>query len=224
MALRQITCPHCEKEVELNVTSVTRTRDCPNCGKSIVLELITTQKREKRTALMVPSVDAVEALGQASHTERADPQPLEGHAHDRMMHDPDVRRNLRRLIWGTGILIGVIVLLCVVDRIVRRSPAEEDLAASAPDVSGPGTASDAAALDRTAPKPTSPKATLPPTPTGPLTPPPAPVASPPSSPTEAAPVAVVPKPPPSDEARAMESIRSFLNAKNVDERLPQSET
>ena len=32
-------------------------------------------------------------------------------------------------------------------------------------------------------------------------------------------MAVAPKPPPSDEARAMEMLRSFLNAKNVDERL-----
>jgi hypothetical protein len=219
MALCQITCPHCEKEVELDVTSVTRSRDCPNCGKSILLELTTRQKRSRRTALVVPSVDAVEALGQASHAERAGPQPLEGDVFDRMMHDPEVRQNLRRLIWGTGILIGVIVLLCVLDRIEWSSWSAQDLPSSAPDASAPGVASDPTSLERPEPEPLVAKATLPPAPSAPLSPPPAPVAIPAPPSTEAAPAAVRAKPPVSDEERAMETVRSFLSAKNVDERL-----
>src|SRR6478735_8731642 len=157
MALRQITCPHCEKEVELDVTSVTRTRTCPNCGQSILLELVSKQKRSKRTALMVPSVDPVEKLAQASHAERTGPQPLEGDVFERMMHDPEVRQNQRRLIWGTGILLGVIVLLCVLDRIEWSSQADSPNAASASSVPD---ASDATPADSTSligPKSKSPR-------------------------------------------------------------------
>lgn len=207
MALCLITCPHCKKEVELDVTSVTLSRACPNCGKTILLELVSKQERSKRTALTAPSVDAVEELGQASHTERAGPQPLEGHVHDRMMHDPEVRQNMRRLIWGTGILIGVIVLLCVLDRIEWRSQADLPAQESAP-------SSESAWIDRPKSKPPSATATP-----SPLTPPSAPLASPAPPSTDTTPPVAPVKPPPSEDERAAEMVRSFLSAKNVDERL-----
>src|SRR4051812_28824512 len=115
MALRQIKCPHCEHEVELDVTSVTESRECPNCGKPIVLQLSTKQKRARRTVLMVPSVDPVEKLGEAPHGDYSGPRALEGDVHDRMMHDPEVRRNIRRLAWGAGIVVVTIAVLCAAE-------------------------------------------------------------------------------------------------------------
>jgi hypothetical protein len=219
MALRQITCPHCDQDVEVDVTSASDSCACPNCGKSIALEITPGQKRSRRTTVIAPSVDPVEKLGEARHGDHTGPRPLEGNVHERMLHDPDVRRNIRRLAWGSGIVAAIIILLCVADYgnwwSVFGSAA-------------PARPSKAPVTSNTPPAPAPPQQakqqpyTEPPAEEEPVTPPVVPVkVSPPSEP------APVPPSPPvnveetalSEEDRATEAVKAFLEAKNVDERL-----
>jgi hypothetical protein len=65
MPLTRFTCPHCEQEVELNVTDVTRSRDCPLCGKYIILQFTTKATRMKRKALLMPTVQVAEPAAAA---------------------------------------------------------------------------------------------------------------------------------------------------------------
>lgn len=62
MPISRLTCPHCEQEVELNVTDVTRSRDCPRCGRYIILQFTTKATRMKRKALLTPTVLVGEPL------------------------------------------------------------------------------------------------------------------------------------------------------------------
>ncbi|RBP46561.1 hypothetical protein DES53_102952 [Roseimicrobium gellanilyticum] len=78
MPQTRLTCPHCEQEVELNVTDVTRSRDCPRCGKYIILQFTTKATRMKRKALLTPTVqlggEAAAAAGGARSNVVARPQ------------------------------------------------------------------------------------------------------------------------------------------------------
>ncbi len=57
MPITRLTCPHCEQEVDLNLTSVTRSRDCPKCGKYIILQFTTKVNRTKRKALLMSTME-----------------------------------------------------------------------------------------------------------------------------------------------------------------------
>ena len=107
-----IVCPHCEKSVELPVTSVTRSRECPLCGKVILLQVgsIVKEKRVRRTALLMPTADRMDALPESEglvHVsaktmefvgeggDSVTPQVLVGDIRRRMMHDPEVRARIK---------------------------------------------------------------------------------------------------------------------------------
>lgn len=216
MPLCRIDCPHCGQNVEVNVTSVTRSRDCPKCGKTIILQFTTKQKRTKRTALLMPSVDAMEKIAEAPHAEHQAPRSLEGNVHARMMHDPEVQQNVRKLIWGSSILAGVIVMLSTAHYFGWWGAVESMVTRTPEVVRGP---SEPHVVADTPPSPSS-KPVLEPVSPAP-TPPPVAVVKPapaPAVPTPA-PVIVTPTAPISDQERAIRAVGSFLNAKNVDERL-----
>ena len=132
-----VVCPHCEKSVELPVTSVTRSRECPLCGKVIMLRV---DSHNKGAALLISATEKadampdVETLGfTASENtktegrnidvasendvspqgESVSPQVLIGDIRRRMMHDPEVLARIKTLQWGGSILGGVIVLVVV---------------------------------------------------------------------------------------------------------------
>lgn len=52
MPLARLDCPHCECAVEVNVTNVTRSRECPSCGRMIMLQFTTKTSRVKHKALL----------------------------------------------------------------------------------------------------------------------------------------------------------------------------
>lgn len=52
MPLARLDCPHCESPVEVNVTTVTRSRECPSCGRMIMLQFTTKTSRVKHKALL----------------------------------------------------------------------------------------------------------------------------------------------------------------------------
>jgi hypothetical protein len=217
MALHRIECPHCEKAVELDVTSVTRSRECPNCGKSIMLQFTTTQKRTKRKALMVPAVDAVEKLGEAPHGDHQAPRALEGDVHDRLMHDPEVRLNMKRLVWGAGILAATILILLLSHYLQRGSKSETT--SPPPQAATPGSNPGSAPATVPGATPANPTRSTAPSQTsapGTASPNPVPDTTPPST----APVMVATSPGPIEEQRALRTVEAFLKAKNLEQRLP----
>ena len=108
MPLTQLVCPHCEATVEVPVTSVTRTRQCPACSKSIALQFATKVNASKRRAVLI----------HARALEPEEPQPtvefssaLEGNVRMRMLHDPEVKSNAVLLSWGIVVVVLALGLL-----------------------------------------------------------------------------------------------------------------
>lgn len=48
-----LVCPHCEKPVEIQVAGVTRTRPCPSCGETLVLQMAEKNTKARRRALLM---------------------------------------------------------------------------------------------------------------------------------------------------------------------------
>ncbi len=113
MPLQKTVCPHCEKNVEFNVTSVTRSRDCPECGKPILLQLASKGAGQKHKALLMPSIETSEQKLDKPEPAGVEPKVLEGDIRRRMMHDPEVLASLRNLAWGGGIMLALILLATV---------------------------------------------------------------------------------------------------------------
>lgn len=191
-----LVCPHCEKPVEVQVTGVTRSRPCPECGEMLMLQVAEKNKKAKRRALLmggaVPEVPAETTLqipsrqpvsaepkpatasakientdappppaakitsvpnapeapsepakapqGAAepeeprpptgSHARTLnfvpshEPQVLPGDAFERMRMDPEIKEFRKRLIIGTGVVLGCIVLAFVVRSLTAGSGIE----------------------------------------------------------------------------------------------------
>jgi DNA-directed RNA polymerase subunit RPC12/RpoP len=111
MPLQKTVCPHCEKTVEFNVTSVTRSRDCPECGKPILLQLSSKGAGQKRKALLMPSIETSEEKLDKPEPTTVEPKVLEGDIRRRMMHDPEVQTSMRAMAWGGGVVLALILLV-----------------------------------------------------------------------------------------------------------------
>jgi len=120
MPVTRLICPHCETNVELTVTSVTRSRECPHCGKMIILQFTTKETRIKRKALLMPAQTEDDSVPAAAETPTsAEPQRVLGpDVHRRMLHDPEVQTNARRLGWGVAV-VGLLITLMVVGNYLR---------------------------------------------------------------------------------------------------------
>jgi len=80
MPALSLVCPHCERPVEVQVTSVTRSRPCPECGEMLMLQVAEKTKKAKRRALLmggaVPQPPAESTLQIPSRQPLpADPKP-----------------------------------------------------------------------------------------------------------------------------------------------------
>lgn len=116
MPATTLVCPHCEKTVEIQVSSVTRSRPCPECGQMVMLQMAEKTTKTKRRALLMtqneptstpaPSPSPISASFQ-------EPRPLPGDAFDRMRMDPEIQQFRRKLMIGAGV-VGLIVILLVV--------------------------------------------------------------------------------------------------------------
>lgn len=109
MPLTHLICPHCNENVELNVTSVTRSRECPYCGSVIMLQFSGQDSTVKRKPLLTPST---KAEGEEEAENSFEPQVLAIDPRNRMRHDPEVRARASRLKWG-AVILGAILLLVV---------------------------------------------------------------------------------------------------------------
>ncbi len=111
MPLTCIVCPHCEQSVEVQTTSVTRSRECPNCGKNIILQLTSRDGRKRRRALLtvLRKEFDVENEDADALTGRIESRPLVGDPRDRLINDPEIQGRIKRLKWGLVIFGSIIV-------------------------------------------------------------------------------------------------------------------
>ena len=132
MPATTLVCPHCEKTVEIQVSSVTRSRTCPECGEIVMLQMAEKSTKTKRRALLMGQGNAAADESEAEKPVPAgirgmepphDPQPLLGDAFERMQKDPEVREARRTLLIGSGVVFVIILVLVVVN--VLQSGKEE---------------------------------------------------------------------------------------------------
>ena len=159
-----LVCPHCEKPVEVQVTGVTRSRPCPECGEMLMLQVAEKNKKSKRRALLMggsvpetpaestlqiparkaaatkieiteapPPVEELPAKAPEVPAEAEEPRPptgsharahnfvpshepqvLPGDAFERMRMDPEIKEFRKRLILGSGIVLGSIALVFLI--------------------------------------------------------------------------------------------------------------
>ncbi len=112
MPATTLVCPHCEKTVEIQVSSVTRSRPCPECGQMVMLQMAEKTTKTKRRALLMTQNEPGSAPLSSTPVFQ-EPQPLPGDAFDRMRLDPEIQLFRRRLMIGAG-TVGIIVILMMV--------------------------------------------------------------------------------------------------------------
>ncbi len=131
-------CPRCEKHSEVQVASVTRSRACPHCGYSVLLQVAGADKTMRRALLVTSSKDEALPVGRETHmpgTPAYLPMPLEGDPFERMCADPEIQVIRKQLIFGLAVLAlliaGAIVWHFVKDtEIVRAKPASPAVVAA----------------------------------------------------------------------------------------------
>jgi len=194
MPIINTVCPHCEKNVEFNVTSVTRSRACTHCGKPVLLQV---SSKTRRKALLVPSTESVDSSAEKKSAveDMVAPKVLEGDIRRRMLHDPEVQASMTHLRWGIGIVFGLIMLTALLSYLNAWNRMS-DYFANLSKRETPGDVPDFVGSD-SIPKP---KVVLPQGPT--------------AGPIEIAPVAGAE----AELSAALRAAASFLGAKSADER------
>lgn len=235
MPLTRLICPHCEQPVEFNVTSVTRSRECPLCGNTILLQLTGQQKSKRRKALLTPSVEAegvpepVAAAPGPASAAAADPtepppglavapRPIQGDLRDRMLADPEVRQRVK-VIKISAVILGVVLLVVVLGSVFHWWGALGDAASR---MNQRRTSTDDSALATVPPvsptqKPALREPSLDPLPEAPLTPAKVDPTPAPAAPTIPAPFKV--DKPSTEPDAILTTVKTFLEAPNADQRL-----
>lgn len=123
MPVTTLVCPHCEKTVEIQASSVTRSRPCPECGQVVMLQMAEKSTKTKRRALLMGQNEppTTTSLPRPEMTPSHEPQPLPGDAFDRMRMDPEIQQFRKRLLIGAGV-VGVIVIVLVILSLLRPPP------------------------------------------------------------------------------------------------------
>lgn len=130
MPAAKVTCPHCETPVEIQVTAVTRSRPCPQCGQSIMLQVAGRTSRLKHKALlMAPTPPTDNQLPKPDLSESSPMVP--GDAFERMCLDPELIRTRRQLTMGVASVCVCIVIAAVLH---FRQPPPRPMEPAAPAV------------------------------------------------------------------------------------------
>lgn len=124
MPATTLVCPHCEKTVEIQVSAVTRSRPCPECGEMVMLQMAEKSTKLKRRALLMQQAEPPTAANEPQPQVDQGPQPLAGDAFDRMRMDPEIQEFRRRLMFGTA-AVGVLVLGLLAWKIYDSAAEEE---------------------------------------------------------------------------------------------------
>jgi len=82
-------------------------------------------KTKRRALLMVQNEPAASAASQNRMTEPAyEPQPLPGDAFERMRMDPEIHQFRRRLLFGTGVVVFIVLVMVVLSLLQPGTPEE----------------------------------------------------------------------------------------------------
>lgn len=108
MPIAALTCPHCETPVEIQVTAVTRSRPCPLCEKTIMLQVSGREAKTKRKALLVGATSPTDTMAKPEIC--FEPQQLPGNAFERMCADPEIRW-MRKLFFGSIGAVAALILI-----------------------------------------------------------------------------------------------------------------
>jgi hypothetical protein len=119
MPATTLVCPHCEKIVEIQASTVTRSRPCPECGEVVMLQMAEKSTKTKRRALLMGQNEPPEPVSPPPEPAQ-EPQPLPGDAFERMRMDPEINQFRKRLVLGAG-AVGLIVVVLVVMSLFRSS-------------------------------------------------------------------------------------------------------
>lgn len=118
MPVARFVCPYCDKDAEVQVTSVTRSRPCPHCSKGVVIQVAARDRKNKHRALLIAPDKSKPLVIEDADVKPVpgpayEPMPLEGEVFERMKMDPEVRVFRRRLFVGVAVMILLVIGTCV---------------------------------------------------------------------------------------------------------------
>ena len=138
MPLLTILCSNCQRNIEVELTSLAHNSSCPHCGKAlakapepvpdprlVVLEHVRDRIRRdpkkptpRRRRLLSPDPEDEELKPETATPEPQpyEPQVMNDDVHERMLFDPEVQVRIKWLRWGGGILAGLLLFTIVADR------------------------------------------------------------------------------------------------------------
>lgn len=139
MPILNILCPHCQRNIEVELTSLAHNSGCPACGKPlarvsepvadprlVVLEHVRERIRPdpvkrpalRRRRLLSPNNEevVVEPVMATNELKAYQPQVMDDNVHERMWFDPEVQVRIKWLRWGGGILAGLLLFTVIADR------------------------------------------------------------------------------------------------------------
>lgn len=139
MPLLTILCSNCQRNIEVELTSLAHNSSCPYCGKAlakapepvpdprlVVLEHVRDRIRRepdkkaprRRRRLLSPDPEEWEKEPEkvVSEPQPYEPQVMNDDVHERMLFDPEVQVRIKWLRWGGGILAGLLLFTIVADR------------------------------------------------------------------------------------------------------------
>jgi len=112
MPAATVTCPHCEKPVEIQVTAVTRSRSCPNCAQTIMLQVAGRANQLKHKALLMSPKPPTDQFAKPEFIDESTLLP--GDAFDRMCQDPELIRTRKQFMMGAVVVCMASLLAAVV--------------------------------------------------------------------------------------------------------------
>lgn len=154
MPATKLVCPHCEKTVEIQVSAVTRSRPCPQCGEIVMLQMAEKSTKTKRRALLMGQTEPAAPAEPEPPRPVHEPQPLPGDAFERMRMDPEIKEFRKKLLLGAGI-VGLLLVVLVAASWFQSYRTED----ASPEISGAQEAQAQPAGDAAAPS-TQPPASL----------------------------------------------------------------
>ena len=110
MAESSLLCPHCEKQVEIEVAAVTLSRACPACGEVLVLQVAGKSGPLKRKALLVAPTPPVDEAGKNGEPVKNAYEALPEDPFERMRLDPSLIAVRRQFFMGVAVVLGLIVV------------------------------------------------------------------------------------------------------------------
>lgn len=116
MPVARFVCPYCEKDAEVQVTSVTRSRPCPHCNRGVMIQVAARDRKGKHRALLITADGAPLVIDESDLKPEQrlayEPKPLEGEVFERMKMDPEIQVFRQRLVWGL-VVVALLILASI---------------------------------------------------------------------------------------------------------------